>query len=61
MIEKQLNLLEKNMLSKYQLKNKLFQITKTFEDSAKEIDMEKSTIKECKENIEYQITLLKWG
>jgi hypothetical protein len=45
------------MLSKYQLKNKLFQIIKTFEDRVKEINLEESIIKECKENIEYQINL----
>lgn len=41
--------------------NKSIEIIKTFEDRAKEIDMEKSIINECKENIEYQINLLKRG
>jgi serine/threonine-protein kinase HipA len=38
--------------------NKTIEIIKTFEDRAKEINLEKSIIKECKENIEYQISLL---
>jgi hypothetical protein len=38
--------------------NKTIEIIKTFEDRAKEINLEESIIKECKGNIEYQISLL---
>lgn len=38
--------------------NKSIEIIKTFEDRAKEINLEESIIKECKGNIEYQISLL---
>ena len=38
--------------------NKSMEIIKTFEGRAKEINMEESLIKDCKKNIEYQISLL---
>ena len=38
--------------------NKTIEVIQTFEDRAKEINLEESIIKECKGNIEYQISLL---
>ena len=38
--------------------NKSIQVIQTFEDRARDVNIEESTILECKENIEYQINLL---